>query len=331
MSKPIYRDPVQDGAADPTVIRNVETGAWWLFYTNRQPAAEGGKRWIHGSPIGIAISKDDGASWRYYGTVRGLDAPGDPVRNTHWAPEIIHDGALYHMYLTYISGVPDSTLAQHPRSIVHFTSLDLETWTRIGPITLSSNRVIDACVFACPDKLWRMWYKNEADGDSTWVATSPDLYAWTVVERVIPGKPHATPHEGPNVFYLSGWYWMVVDEWHGQAVYRSPDTLSWKRRGIFGNEPGSEPDDLRYVRHVDVEVVADYAVCYYFTHPEWDETSQSAGPQSVNARKTAIHHAILRVVNDDLQFQRDVDLKLPLLNEKSAFQSVRTTGSKGHT
>ena len=65
MSAPIYRDPVADGAADPTVIRREGTDEWWMFYTNRQPAAAGPKfTWIHGSPIGVAVSRDDGAGWQ---------------------------------------------------------------------------------------------------------------------------------------------------------------------------------------------------------------------------------------------------------------------------
>ena len=313
MSSPIFRDPVQDGAADPTVIRNVATGLWWMFYTNRQPAADGGKRWIHGSPIGIAISRDDGASWQYHGTVRGLDAPDDPPPNTHWAPEVIHDGAQYHMFLTYITGVPDSTLAVHRRQIVHLVSPDLERWTRLGPIALSSDRVIDACVFACPDGLWRLWYKDEADGSATWVAASPDLMSWTVEGRVLHGKPDGVPHEGPNVFFLSGWYWLLVDEWRGQGVYRSRDALTWERRGLVGATPGRAPDDLRYVRHADVVVRGARAICYYFTHPDWDEADQAAGPQSVAARRTALHHAVLTVQDGDLHLDRDVDVALPLL------------------
>ena len=33
--KPLYRDPVYDGAADPVVIWNPAVQRWWMFYTNR--------------------------------------------------------------------------------------------------------------------------------------------------------------------------------------------------------------------------------------------------------------------------------------------------------
>ena len=33
---PLYRDPVFDGAADPSLIWNDKERAWWVFYTNRR-------------------------------------------------------------------------------------------------------------------------------------------------------------------------------------------------------------------------------------------------------------------------------------------------------
>lgn len=313
MSAPVYRDPVNDGAADPVVVRNRETGAWWMFYTNRRPAAEDGPRaWIHGSPIGVAVSDDNGASWTYRGTVAGLDAPEDtPGGNTHWAPEVIWAAGQYHMFLTYVPGIPRDWNA--PRTITHFTSADLERWTRVGPLTLSSDRVIDACVFACPDGLWRMWYKDERNGSGSYVASSADLFDWRVEGCAIPGSPDGIPHEGPNVFTLGGFIWMIIDEWHGQGVYRSDDAIAWTRQGIIGAEPGTDPDDRRFARHADVVAFADHAVLYYFTHPDWDEHSQNAGPQDLAGRKTAVHQAMLRVENGVLVCERNVNGQSALL------------------
>ena len=314
MSTAIFRDSIADGAADPTVIRREGTNEWWMFYTNRQPAAEGPRfTWIHGSPIGVAVSTDDGANWVYRGTVAGLDDPQDvPGGNTHWAPEVIYADGLYHMWLSYIPGVPDFWTGV-PRTITHFTSPDLETWTRIGPLLLNSPRVIDACVARCPDGLWRMWYKDENAGSSTWVATSTNLYDWTLGGCVLPGEPDGAPHEGPNVFQLGGHWWLIVDEWHGQAVYRSEDAQNWLRQGVVGDQPGAAADDRRYLRHADVVVVGNYAVLYYFTHPDWDEASQTEGPPDVAARKTAVHQGLLRVVNGKLSFERDVAVGVPVL------------------
>ena len=314
MSAPIYRDPTEDGAADPTVIHKRGTSEWWMFYTNRRPAAEGPKfTWIHGSAIGVAVSKDDGASWQYRGTVAGLDAPGDaPGGNTHWAPEVIWGEGQYHMYLSYISGVPDDWRGI-ARTITHFTSPDLENWTRVGPIRLSSPRVIDAGVFQCPDGLWRMWYKDENAGSSTWSASSTNLFDWVVEGRVLAGSPHDIPHEGPNVFALGGFYWMIVDEWHGQGVYRSDDAVTWRKQGLIGNEPGADPMDRRYVRHADVVSAGAHGALYYFTHPHWNEHSQTAGPPDVQSRRTAIHHGWLHVVDGVLVLERDVPAAFEIL------------------
>ena len=51
----VYRDPVYDGATDPTVVRAPE--GWWMFYTQRRathPTPGPGVAWVHGSRIGIA-------------------------------------------------------------------------------------------------------------------------------------------------------------------------------------------------------------------------------------------------------------------------------------
>src|SRR5258707_3490035 len=54
-SKPLYRDPVFDGAADPVIIWNPQMKKWWMFYTNRRANVPGlsGVTWVHGTPIGI--------------------------------------------------------------------------------------------------------------------------------------------------------------------------------------------------------------------------------------------------------------------------------------
>ena len=54
--KPLYRDPVYDGAADPVVIWNPAVQRWWMFYTNRRANRPelSGVAWVHGTPIGIA-------------------------------------------------------------------------------------------------------------------------------------------------------------------------------------------------------------------------------------------------------------------------------------
>ena len=97
MSAPIFRDPLQDGAADPTVIRRQGTDEWWMFYTNRRANQPGlsGVAWVHGCRIGIAESAD-GARWSYLGTA-DIELPPEigGTEPTHWAPDIVTDAAAW--------------------------------------------------------------------------------------------------------------------------------------------------------------------------------------------------------------------------------------------
>lgn len=305
MSSPIYQDPILDGAADPTIIHRRGTNEWWLFYTARRAAHPGpGVQWVHGSPIGVAVSRDGGSTWQYRGTVEGLDDPDDPGLNTHWAPEVIWAEGQYHMYLSYLTGTAEQW-AGHPRHIVHFTSHDLETWTRRSRLRLASDFVIDAAVALCPDGLYRLWYKDEAHGSCTSSATSRDLFEWTIEGVAIAGAPHGNPHEGPNVFALGGFWWMIVDEWRGQAVFRSTDVRAWTRQGLILDEPGTEPMDLQIGRHADVVVQGHWAALVYFTHPN-TAADHTASMRDAFHRRSTIHWARLHVEDGYLLCDRNV-------------------------
>lgn len=230
----LYRDPVYDGATDPRVVVDAH-GLWWMFYTQRRASLEDagpGVSWIHGSRIGVATS-DDGVTWTYDGTLEPAASdlvlePGPPpadVDRTHWAPEIVWDGARWRMYLTEIDGIPDRWPG-FVREIVEYVSDDLRRWVRRGRLALSSDRVIDAAAARTPDGLWRLWYKDEAADSVTMVASSRDLDEWSLDGVAIGGRPH----EGPTAFELGGSWWMLVDEWRGMGVYRSDDGLRWVRQ-----------------------------------------------------------------------------------------------------
>src|SRR4051812_37893566 len=106
MKAPLFRDPIYDGAADPTLIWNTQTAEWWMVYTNRRATAEGENvAWVHGTDLGVASSKDGGQTWVYRGILPGLDIEWG--RNTFWAPEIVRFENKYHMYVSYIQGTPD--------------------------------------------------------------------------------------------------------------------------------------------------------------------------------------------------------------------------------
>jgi hypothetical protein len=91
-AKPLFRDPVYDGAADPVLVWNPARQRWWMFYTNRRATAHGlpGVAWVHGTRIGIAESADGGAHWDYVGTAE-VELPSGlgGKDTTHWAPDIV--------------------------------------------------------------------------------------------------------------------------------------------------------------------------------------------------------------------------------------------------
>lgn len=314
MSAPVFRDPVFDGATDPTVIRRQGTDEWWMFYTQRRPSDPGrGVRWVHGTEIGTAVSRDFGATWTYAGPAEGMERG-----NTLWAPEVIYEHGEYIMYVTVVDGVPDSWEASEAH-IVEYRSSDLRQWDRRGRIPLGSDRVIDAGVAQCSDGRWRMWFKNERDDSSTWPAVSTDLSSWTVEGRAIPPTP---PPEGPAVFRLGGWYWMVTDEWRGLGVHRSPDGVRWDRQlaaqSLVLDAPGEDPEDRSLGHHAAAIVLSDgmteRGVLYYFTHP----LAEQAGGTEIERRRSAIHVATLRVDDGVLVADRDVSTRTHVLSHESS-------------
>jgi hypothetical protein len=265
--------------------------------------------WVHGTDIGIASSRDQGQSWLYRGVLQGLEF--EKGRNTFWAPEILwHDG-LYHMYVSYVPGVPiDWSGTRH---IVHMTSQDLWQWRFESRLALSSERVIDACVFRIPNGQWRMWYKDETNDAHTYMAESRDLYQWQVRGPVITD----CPHEGPNVFFWKGQYWMVTDTWKGLGVYRSQDLEHWERQADILGEPGIRPDDGTNGLHADVLVQGERAYIFYFTHPERAMTDDRHDPQSYTFKRTSIQVAELELREGVLACDRNkpFDFKLETSTE----------------
>jgi hypothetical protein len=304
---PLYRDPIHDGATDPVVVYHRDRAEWWMFYTARRPAAPGpGVAWVHGTDIGIAVSVDGGASWFYRGTARGLNVEGG--RNTFWAPEIFWARGRYHMFVSYIRGVPN-TWAGHDRRILHFVSDDLVDWTARGACDLGSPRVIDAAVHPLPAGGYRMWFKDEEHGSHTYAADSADLESWGPARPVIIGREH----EGPNVFTLGGHHWMLTDEWRGMGVYRSADLCTWQRDGLILGTPGTRTDDGEFGRHGDAVVVDEQtAYLFYFTHPEL-RTRPSGGEETYRERRSTIQVAELRVTGARLTCDRNQDINAPFL------------------
>ncbi|MES1224031.1 MAG: family 43 glycosylhydrolase [Bacteroidota bacterium] len=171
--KPLYRDPVYDGAADPAIIYNKQQKKWWMFYTNRRATVKDttGVAWVHGTRIGIAESAD-GATWKYRDTANINFRPDSGY--TFWAPDITESKGLYHMFVTYVPGIFGNW--NHPRDILHLTSKDLVNWKYESTLSLANHKVIDPSIYHLPDGSWRLWYNNEKDGKSIYYADSKDLY-----------------------------------------------------------------------------------------------------------------------------------------------------------
>lgn len=310
--KPLFRDPILDGAADPVVIWNPLENKWFMFYTNRRANAANlrGVSWVHGTRIGIADSVDGGASWRYRGEA-DIDYRGDGTGEkefSHWAPDVIAgpDGS-FHMFLTFVPGMHADWGGT--RSIIHLTSTDLLKWTYQSTLKLASDRVIDAAVARLPDGNWRLWYNEEKDRKAIYYADSPDLLHWTEKGKVIGDRPG----EGPKVFRWKNHWWMIVDNWDGLGVYSSDDAATWtKQDSALLNEPGAGEDDGVKGGHADVVVSGDgeRAFLFYFTHP--GRRGEDAKKDTTEQRRSSIQVVELKHENGRLTCNRDAPTRIRL-------------------
>lgn len=304
---PLFRDPIYDGAADPTLVWNRRERSWWVLYTQRRANVDTQElAWVHGCDIGIASSSDGGNTWLYRGVPRGLEFEWG--RNTFWAPAAIWQGGKYHIYLAYIRGVPHNWTGE--RRIVHYTSKDLFVWTFESALDLTSKRVIDPCVYPLSDGTWRMWFKDEAHGSHIYWAESRDLYHWK------PGAAALTdrPQEAPIVFRWRNYYWMLTDTGRGLGVYQSADAQVWVRQQNILTTPGTRPDDESVGHHADVVVDEDNAYIFYFTHPGRGQHIKRVAYQVMpySAKRSSLQVAKLGLKDGNLQCNRDQAFQLKL-------------------
>ncbi len=293
--KPLYEDRNYDGAADPSIVWDKQRQRWLMFYTNRRANVEGlnGVEWVHGTPIGIATSRN-GREWTY---LQDAVFTGN-VLPTLWAPDVFVHSDQYHMYLTLVPGVFDNW--SHPRTIAHYTSKNLVDWTYQSTLDLNTEKVIDADVIAKPDGGFRLFYNDEPDGKSIYFADSDDLYRWQDK-----GKAALTSRgEGPVVFFWQGWYWMVVDAWRGLSVYRSADLDNWQQQsGFLLSEAGKGEQDGVIGQHPDVVVHDNRAYLFYFTHP--GKIPANKGNDDASTRRSVIQVSELKFDGEWLQTDRD--------------------------
>ena len=84
---PLFRDSIYDCPTDPTVIWNQKEGMWYLFYTQRRATDVAvGVSWVHGTKIGVAVSRD-GGKWLYRGALEGLESHPMVWRRMNTYPE----------------------------------------------------------------------------------------------------------------------------------------------------------------------------------------------------------------------------------------------------
>ncbi|RXZ80919.1 glycosyl hydrolase [Paenibacillaceae bacterium] len=309
---PLYRDPIHDGAADPTLIWNEKEQAWWMFYTSRRANVDcPGVAWCYGTGISMASSADGGCTWVFRGNAAGLEFENGT--NTFWAPEVIYHCGVYHMYVSYIQGV--YTEWGGKPGIIHYTSDDMWNWTYQSRLVLSSDNVIDACVHPLPEGGWRMFYKDQTNHSHTYASDSHDLYEWHTTGPVITD----CPHEGPNVFKWQGQYWMITDPWNGLGVYRSDDEMkSWTRQNNILEKPGTRLDDGVKGGHASVMVAGEDAYLFYFTHPERiigneeDYKQYDRWVMPYKYRRTSIQAVKLELADGRIVCDRDQQFKLNL-------------------
>ncbi len=304
--KPLYSDPVYDGAADPVIIYNKKDKKWYMFYTNRRANLKEthGVDWVHGTPIGIAESEDGGRTWKYK-----TDAHIDYILKdvTYWAPDIIENNGIYHMYLTIVPGI--FTDWSHPRKIIHLTSTNLLDWKFESELKLASDKVIDAEVVKAPDGKWRLYYNNERHNKSIYYAESDDLYNWKDKGLAMGDKRG----EGPVVFRWKGQYFMIVDSWRGLSVFSSKNMNYWHmQKDNILQKPGTGMDDKVKGGHCDVIVNNNHAYIFYFTHPG---RLEGVTEDTYETRRSSIQLGELKYENGQITCNRNRPVAIKLIGQ----------------
>ena len=108
---PLYTDPNFRGAADPEVVWNEHEQEWWMFYTSRRAVCENAP--LPALAIGVAVSKD-WIEWKHKGYIKIDGVGGEPAGgDVLWAPGIVKDGSMYHMFLTFKKRSGSILVAHH--------------------------------------------------------------------------------------------------------------------------------------------------------------------------------------------------------------------------
>ncbi len=167
-AQPIFCDPDDDWAKDPSIIKVGDT--YFMYYTSANPWAHEGNGGKGDSRIDYATSPD-GLTWTYQGVSIPKGKPGewDEERPQAPAKPILKDGVYY----MYYAGKCD----KKPVAIGYATSTDLRHWTK-NP----SNPVLS--IGKCNDPF--IWFENATyylfhttGGDAIRYVTSTNLVDWS--------------------------------------------------------------------------------------------------------------------------------------------------------
>ena len=259
---PLYRCPIFDGAADPSVVYDPAGKSWTIYYTQRRAnQVVQGVGWCYGTKIGIATSTDAGRNWEYQGVCLGLSR--GKQAETFWAPHVWrHEGKL-HMIVTYIPRIGGNGNWGGKAQLAHYTSDDGEHWKDEGLVDVGSDNIIDPAVILLKDGRWLLVFRDDNAGVKTAMCVSTDLKTW----KRLPEVAGDQEHEGPVVFYWKDQYWMLTDDWKGLGVYTSENGIDYKRNGRILEGKGKRTDDGDQGRHAGVMVAGEKAFVVYFTHP----------------------------------------------------------------
>ena len=290
---PLFRDPVCNGAADPTIIWNPQEKAYWIFYTNRRVnCCQGctGVQWVFGTDIGITSTFDGGATWQYRGIARLKDKEDlnwNDKKNTFWAIEVIYHEGLFHMYASITPGIL-SSWNESIAGIVHLSATNpLNGWWYDEIPYAPIHQGIDPTVHKLDDGKWYLW------GKFSDVLVSDDLVHWNLDNSSSPRTG-----EAPYVFYWKDYYWIIWDPTGGTngglTVKRSTDGFRWTTQKSILDGAGIRPGENGVDgKHCSVVVQEDRAYIIYFAEIGGNEGSclQAAHLQVNNGVLTANRNA----------------------------------------
>jgi predicted GH43/DUF377 family glycosyl hydrolase len=211
--------------------------------------------------IGLAWASDPAGPW--------TKDPANPIlvksgsgNDSHGVtgPFVWISGSTYHLFYIGLTGLG---YEGGTASLMHATSTDLVTWTRLGQIVAPTSGWRSANVFHCsivqtPDLTYHMFLNAKGSHETIGYASSTDLASWTVDDADSPILDVGSGWESswigdPSVYLVGSTYWMAYYGFNGTHAYdglasASSFPLSWSK---YGSNPvlspgGSGSNDEKY-------------------------------------------------------------------------------------